>query len=738
MPASPYMVQAQENADRLPFKEAMLGKGLCQPFCDSNSGVRKLMFSVHIEQALPLVTPEVPFIMTGYEQQYSDRSSSIVRADKDYEVVDKICKFSDNPQHHYYLILRDVVTNKLSVMERVAWLFSGETYGYEYNNSILDDIEVGMEIPENSLLRTSTTHDEYLNPRQTVNLLGTYLTTTQTMEDSLLISESARQKLASKFYKKVVVNINDNDLLLNTMGDANTFKSFPMVGEKIQNGTLCAVRREVIEESLYTQSVDMLRTVLMSDDSYTPGDNGEVIHIDIHCNNPEVLREKFTNSQVLYLYNDHIRFITEFVESIDKLMDKYRITQKDLEGKLGIMYYNFKAELAGDQFMDQKVYSGTEIEFIIREVNLPSKGDKLANRFGGKGVIAGIIPDELMPRLSMTNEPLEILINSSSVVNRENPGQWHELSLTHIGKCILDLSKFGALDKDESFHEICKFLSMCSPQQGVAFADYLRQMDDWEKSTALMSMYESGNLIISIEPMTESMCLDMLADIYEAFPYITQRRILVPQKSSTGKVRFIPARRAGTVGHVAMYRLQQYAEEKHSVTSLSPINLRGENSRSKASKYYKSTHRATPINIGAMEAGNLGHMGFEHVITMLMIHSVSPHARRLVAEMFTGDPYMVNIELDDQSSNRSVEILNTYLKAIGYKLEFIKRRKKLVKPIMFKPFYRGNNKPMVRPFFRVDPNQTVDIKAYLAWLDECNEKIKRRPIMYKPFTYKID
>src|SRR5699024_5262166 len=197
-------------------------------------------------------------------------------------------------------------------------------------------------------------------------------------------------------------------------------------------------RRENGPESLFTQQVEMLRTILMSDDKYTPGD-GTVIDLDIHCNNPEMLKQKYSNSQVLYCYNDHIRFITEFVETVDKLMGQYSLTEKDLEFELGKMYYNFKEELNGAQFRSQKVYNGTILEFIVKEVNVPSIGDKLANRYGGKGVIAKILPDDQMPYLALTNEHVEVLINSSTCVNRENIGQFHELSLTHVGKCITDM-----------------------------------------------------------------------------------------------------------------------------------------------------------------------------------------------------------------------------------------------------------------------------------------------------------
>ena len=727
-----FMEQLNEAEKRITAKEQILGKGLEQPFVDCNSGVRKLMFSIHIEQSLPLIHPEIPFIMTGYEQQYSDRSSSIIKADCDYEVVAKISKFSNNPQHHYYLILRNIHNNKLNMIERKEYTHSTETYGYAYDNTILDNLDVSYEVPKDELLRKSTVINQDMNPMESVNLLATYVATDITMEDSIWISESAQKKLSSRLYKKISVNVNDNDILLNLMGDSNHYKSFPMVGESVKDGILCAIRREKIEDSLFTQSVDMLQTVLMSDDKYTPG-NGVVIDIDIRCNNPEMLKEKYYNSQILECYNDHIRFITEFVNTINTLMNQYNLTEKDLEYELGKIYFIFNQELNGTQFRDQKVYNGTVIDFVVKEINVPSIGDKLSNRYGGKGVIAKILPDELMPKVALTGEPIEILLNSSSCINRENPGQWHELSLTHIGKCITDLIRLKYFDTNEGFREIIKFLGFCSPNEAKELAKIFNDLSQEDRDIFMQSILDSGNIIVSIQPMSESMSLDLLSELYDAFPYITQRQILAPIESSTGKIRFVPARRPGVVGHMAMYRLQQYAQEKHSVTSLSSTNLRNENSRNKANKYYKSTHQATPVNLGYMESADLGHAGFEHVIELLMIHSVSPHARRLVEEIFTGDPYMVDIKLDENSSSRSAEIVNAYLKAMGYRLVFEKTPKVKKRPFTIKPFVREELK--IKPIMKVPETYMLDIEDYMNWLFKCEEIRKKRPFMIKPIQH---
>ena len=43
--------------------------------------------------------------------------------------------------------------------------------------------------------------------------------------------------------------------------------------------------------------------------------------------------------------------------------------------------------------------------------------------------------------------------------------------------------------------------------------------------------------------------------------------------------------------------------------------------------------------------------------------------------MLTGDPFSIDINLNETATNRSVEILNTYMKTKGLKLVFKKTRK---------------------------------------------------------------
>lgn len=57
-----------------------------------------------------------------------------------------------------------------------------------------------------------------------------------------------------------------------------------------------------------------------------------------------------------------------------------------------------------------------------------------SGRFGLKGVVAQVIPDDQMPRNSATNQPYDVLMNPMGFLSRVAPGQLMEISLGKIAK----------------------------------------------------------------------------------------------------------------------------------------------------------------------------------------------------------------------------------------------------------------------------------------------------------------
>ena len=659
----------------------MLGKTLLQPFSGSNSGSRKLMFGTQHEQAAAIINPEVPYLSTGYENEFGTHSSSYVEIGHDMEVVGCVSKYLNRPKHHMFIFTADHENMVLEVFERKEYKHVTENYGYLYDNDYLDSISYGDIIKAGTAIQKSKSFDEYNNRMDGVNLLTLYSACEETMEDAIVISESASKKLAFPLIKRVEIKINDNDIPLNLYGDMEHYKAFPDIGEEIKNSTLLAFRREKKEEMLFSQSYARLREKSLSDESYTT--TGRVVDIDIYCNTPEKLAEYSYNAQFKFYYENHLRVCGEIVQLVETyLAQGYKLTY-DLQK----LYSDSKGALNGKQYFGEKVFSNIQMYITVIEENDALIGDKLSNRYGGKGIISRVKPDHLMPR-TLDGKTVDIILNMCGVYGRENAGQLFETSLSYISMRLLQFMNMQVMSVDECIEQYLKLIKIISPSMAECVEQHLDRMSEDDMIAYIGSLCCSEKSIyLVVEPMSENMTIDKLKEIYEEFPWIKPEPMMMPIIDSAREVKYVPSRRPLIYGYQYIYRLKQYAEEKFSVTSLSATNIRNENSKSKSSNNYKALYSRTPIRFGDMETGNLIHLGAELVVQMLMLYSTSPHARRLTEQMLTGDAFNIDVKLDMESRNRNVEILNVYLKTLGLRLTFSRHPKKLYPAFLVEPMY---------------------------------------------------
>lgn len=674
------MQEASKNITKL---EQMIGKGLMQPFNGTNAGARKIMFGTHKEHQFPLMGGEKAVVETGYEIRFGDESSSITRADADYRIIAKISKFSFAPNHHYWLILQDVNSNKLDIVERISYEHRTESYGYLYNNEYMDSLSVGDYIPNHTIVQKSLAFDEYNNRKDGVNFNVVYMALDDNMEDSIIASNVAAGKLTSPLVKPISIMINNNDIPLNIYGDDKVYKIIPDIGEDIADAKLIALRKEKKEEAYYAQSVDRLRKTIMSDELKQV--HGKVIDINIYCNNPEILDNHYYAQLKMY-YQELQRMASEFVQVLLPYSSENFEFSYDLEKIFGIS----KRIMNGDQYIEKRNFSNIILDIVVLEEKEMEAGDKASNRYGGKGVFSDIWDQKYMPRFKNAKgeyEYVDIIFNSSTMINRENVGQSFELSLTHIGSEILHRIVSNKCSLEEAYDMIKTYISFCSPKQAEELEHMKQNMTRDELAFYIESIIDEGAIHLSMEPLSDVMTIDKLAEMYKTFPWVEQNHIEVPLVGSDGTVRYVPAIRPVVVGKQYIFRLKQFAEEKFSSTSLSATNIRNENTKSRARKDFRELYPNTPIRFGNMETNNMGHLGVDVVISNLMIHSVSPQGRRLVEQMYTGDPFKIDIKLDSNSRNRSAEIANTYLKTIGRRLVFTKKLKKYnkitISPIEF-------------------------------------------------------
>jgi DNA-directed RNA polymerase beta subunit len=107
-------------------------------------------------------------------------------------------------------------------------------------------------------------------------------------------------------------------------------------------------------------------------------------------------------------------------------------------------------------------------------------GDKLAGRFGNKGVVTMILPDHEAPHTASGEVP-DILINSAGIVSRMNPGQLYEVAaakaLKALGKDHAKFPQFGLGDTHAAIEKLVKASgvtpseTMYDPKTGLALKD---------------------------------------------------------------------------------------------------------------------------------------------------------------------------------------------------------------------------------------------------------------------------
>ena len=89
-----------------------------------------------------------------------------------------------------------------------------------------------------------------------------------------------------------------------------------------------------------------------------------------------------------------------------------------------------------DKFIERgRPISGILVKFKIEQELRVGLGDKLSNRYGGKGVISLIEKEENMPRTPW-GERLDIILNPLGVIGRTNIGQLYELYCGLISKTL--------------------------------------------------------------------------------------------------------------------------------------------------------------------------------------------------------------------------------------------------------------------------------------------------------------
>lgn len=636
-----------DGMDGLP-PHGFLSEELLTPRACSCDTQRLNMFSNHISQLVHLKTPELPKVFTNFENQVGKYSVAYKKADTDTVIVDKIRKNACT----YMVITRDA-NGLYDIYPVRAAVNVTEEYGYAIEDKIANK-EKGDIIRAGEFITSTSFYDDDSNFRYGVNLKACYLPWNgMTMEDAIVISESAAERLTSYKVENTSLVLNRNCLLLNLYGDDTRYQGFPAVGEEIKDSVLCSVRQIQYAKSLFDLRDTQLRQTGPNDKVFHCP-NGTVVDIDIYNNLPyEQLKNNVYSEELYRLFNEQLAFYSKLHDVLSRIINNENNRYTSDVAYWAKRSVDYRDETKSWKYQNAK-FEGVMLKFTILKENRLNISAKLTGRYGNKGVISKIIPDAEMPHTKDGFTP-DVLLNPLGVINRINPAQLHEQHINWMSdNLVREIKKYD--DVQKQFDEILWFITKLNPNEGAFIKAKVRTIADkreYVKDTLKTGVY------IHQPPFFGVVSMETLVEMFKEKPYLCK------------KYKFEGVEGELVVGDLYFIRLKHESSNKFSARSTFATNIKQSPAKSASKKKSTEAYAHTPVRIGEMETTNLLiTKDGDAVSKMLRTYSSSERDRmKLVQDILTAkDPLRIKTELVDNTSANK-KILNAYLYVLGLELK---------------------------------------------------------------------
>lgn len=633
-------------------------------FPQYTSAVRLSMFTSHLKQYTVLNEGEPPQIFGGYENIFGQNSSSLVKADNDYEVIAKIDKFEENPNYMYVLVLYNEEQDYYHIVFKKISENLTEKFGYKYRNEDLDKLKVGDKIKKGDVLYKSSSFDEDNNYCYGRNANVAYILDPGNVEDAYSIRRGFANEMQSRMNENVRIQLNDNEFLLNLYGAGRDYRGLPRIGEEVKANIIAAKRKIINNQILYDmKKSNQMKIIPNNDTSYYA--KGTLTDIEVYCNKSiSELEDVDFNAQIIAILRNQERFYGELFEITEKIIKSGSKYSDDI----GFIYSRSK-QILDPQYMwkdvNESVFSNIVIYAQVdRDVKL-FPGSKITGRYGDKGVISEIREDDEMP-FTEDGRVVDVIVNPLSCPNRLNPFQWIEVELTHAAWIIVQQMK-KLETHEERWEMMLKFIKHFNERgEYDQLIKYYNSLNEEEKDKFWESVYEDG-IYINYPPMWEEKpALDKIDEIEKEFNI--ERDQLYVKKYG----RIIPIMHKVILGKKYMIKLKQTSEKNFSARSTGSLSQQGVPEKSNKIRTNEKLYSTTPIAIGRDENNNLAIGANTFMLAkMHLFYRTSPFARRYVGKLYTKDILnLKSFKIKPGYRNRNVEILNAKLKSMGAKIDF--------------------------------------------------------------------
>lgn len=617
-------------------------------------------------QMVTMIDSQKPFVNTNFEDLLGDNSGFRKTVVGNHRIVAKVKKFDklDTPVQPYVLFVQNIDTGVYDVWFRNDVENLSEKYGFQYVNDVIDSLEEGDVVEDGTVLYHPTSYDEYDNYGYGQNTLFMYLSSPDTMEDSISITESFAKKFSNYEVEPVKVSINDNNALINIYGDNEHYQAFPNVGEMTKKRTVC-VRRTINRNQLYFDfKSSNMRKVLGGDRTFTS--EGMVVDIEIYCNKKreEIPNTKY-NQQLLEYIDMLERYRSKVFNIANKLMreGKTTLALRDLRHRMETLIdenYVLKDE-------SNRPFSNMKVEFLIKRQVGVFRGQKITGRHGNKGVISRIIPDSEAYHLR-TGEIIPVVLNPLGVPNRLNIFQLFEQAITFRARRVTERIRETPNLKDKA-KLLFSFIRVFNEKEADAVEKTYKELPSTAERKKFMDDVETKGIFITIDPFWRDVPLyDRVVKCDEMFPWIEHYDLWFYNKQSK---RWVQMMTKQPIGYMYLIKMKQSSIRGMSARGTGPINMRGVPDKSSDAKKHIAPYANGAVRLGVQELSNYTISAPPELIAGLsLMYRSSPVARRELGKLQERSPLglVEHFTIKESMSNRNVETLNCKLLAMGLEL----------------------------------------------------------------------
>jgi len=654
------------DPEKIDGSHRFLAEALLSPWVPHTDLSRLQMFNSHVSQAVVLNAPETPRVFTGFERQIGMYSHSFKAAWTDLTLRHKIKK----NQFTTTYVLIDDKTAEVDVVEISSCAPAAENFGY----SIVDELAglgEGDSVEEGQRLFRSHSYDDDHNFAYGINLKAVFLAFRgQTYEDAVIISESAAAKLTCTMVHEVKVTVNTNDVLVNVYGDSVKYRSFPGIGEPVANNVLCARRRIDYQSFLYDFNSENMTDVNPDTDDVFYSE-GRVVDVEVFSNTKiEDLERHQYNSQVVSMIQNNLRYYEEIKKALEDLRANGHKLRPDACYALKHARDMVSPEI---KFCDEghSDFDNIILKFRIEREEPLGHGCKLTGRYGNKGVVSEILPDEMMP-VADDGTRAEVVLNSLGVINRVNPSQLFELEFNFVADEVAKrmATRDNLSDKMALYRDL---IGIVSKSQLAGFDEMVKGKSD-EDITELLTEMEENGIALHVPPFHGCPDFDVLRELFHKYD------ISPPNFHVKHSERDMKIGNPLMIGEMYFLRLKHDSMSKFSARSGGYLSLSGIPSKNNRQfKESKAPYSKTAVRLGEMELVNMFVLkDIDELFRFLSLYSSNGEDRRTLALRLLGvrseaddevDPLRLKkVELSGADSLPKT-ILDAYLKAMGMELK---------------------------------------------------------------------